>query len=428
MRAKNIVQVLILVSLLIATFSNTAQAGTLDMQSRLGKELKIELKDVTIAEALAKISQKADVNIVLSDEAAWKLPQGEATRLSVKLDGPLAESLTEMLNTFFMRYAADDNQLTIYPKEELDHILGRPTTNQLEILKRVYTFPIRGHFPGQSQKTINLAFGTPVTISPLYVYEQIDNLLGKQIINAGKPDANETPAKQYDLPTPVTIVQLLSEIEIKQYGRNSYPPGYPPERNSYPSENTRWYIQGMEFPGQIPEIKVVRLDELLRAKLGQKNDVTYKNESLDKIFQDLANRGGITLVIAPGCNLSNYRISVSIQNLNAREAIGKVADIAGIAVAYDENREGRLTVFVQSIIPKGEEKQNSKTQSSDGSGSYVGKISVPMNGGEYFIEFMLRESDLNNELKNLRKEKINDILKQFQKGTEQKQPTAGSTM
>jgi hypothetical protein len=408
MKAKNIVQVLVLVSLLMAIFSSTAQAGTLDMQNRLGKELKIELKDVTIAEALAKISQKADVNIVLSDEAAWRLPQGEATRLSVKLDGPLAESLTEMLSAFFMRYAADDSQLTIYPKGELDHILGRPTANQLEILKRIYTLPVRIYIHGQPQKTVNLALGTTVTISPLYVYEQLDNLFCKQIINTEKPDANKILDK-YDLPTPVTIVQLLSEAQVT---------GFRPEY-------TRWYISGTELPGQIHEIKVVDAVQFQRVKLSQKIDVTYKNESLDKIFQDLANRGGITLTISPGCNLSNYRTSVSIQNMNAREAIEKVADIAGVFIDYKEYGE-KFTLNVLSVIPKGEGKQGSKTQSSDGSGSYVGKISVPMNGGEYFIEFMLRESDLNNELKNLRKEKINDILKQYQKNAEQKQPAADS--
>jgi hypothetical protein len=420
MRAKKYIQALGLVSLLLAIFSNTAQAGTMDMQSRLGKELKIELKDVTIAEALAKISQKADVNIVLSNEAAWKLPQGEATRLSVKLDGPLAASLTEMLNAFFMRYVTDDSQftnrqVTIYPKEELGHILGRPTTNQLEILKRVYTFPIRGHFPGQPQKTTNFALGTPVTISPLYVYEQLDNLLCKQINKTEKPDANETSAKQYDLPTPVTIVQLLGEVQVK-FQNVQQPPEY-----------TRWYISGAEFPGQIPEIKVVSSYELLHAKLNQKIDVTYKDEMLDKVFQDLANRGGMTLRIQPGCRLSDRPLGVSIQNMNALEAIGKVADIMDAIVDYkDEGDKFIVTVkgFYRDV--NNEKKPGDKAPSLDGSGSYVGKISVPMNGGEYFIEFMLRESDINNELKNLRNEKINDILKQFQKGTEQKQPTAGS--
>ena len=43
------------------------------------------------------------------------------------------------------------------------------------------------------------------------------------------------------------------------------------------------------------------------------------------------------------------------------------------------------------------------------SGGYVGKISIPIEGGNYFIEFMLREGDLNDELKKLRCEKMEEI-------------------
>jgi len=46
---------------------------------------------------------------------------------------------------------------------------------------------------------------------------------------------------------------------------------------------------------------------------------------------------------------------------------------------------------------------------------YVGKISIPMEGGKYFIEFMLRESDLTEELKKLREEKIREILRKVGK-------------
>ena len=41
---------------------------------------------------------------------------------------------------------------------------------------------------------------------------------------------------------------------------------------------------------------------------------------------------------------------------------------------------------------------------------YVGKISVPMEGGKYYIEFMLRQSDLTDELKKMRQQKITEIL------------------
>ena len=47
--------------------------------------------------------------------------------------------------------------------------------------------------------------------------------------------------------------------------------------------------------------------------------------------------------------------------------------------------------------------------------AYVGKVSIPMDGGKYYIEFMLRESDLTEKLKKLRQEKMREILGQSPK-------------
>ena len=155
------------VLVLVGVLTGVVQADKLELQVKLGKKVPVQLKDVTIAEALAEIGEKADLEIVLSDEAAWKLPQGAATRLRVMLKGPLVESLAEMLNVFFMRYAVGEEQVTIYPRPELEHILGRPTTRQLELLKDIYTKRIEVYKLEDVQGTINEALGRPVLISPV---------------------------------------------------------------------------------------------------------------------------------------------------------------------------------------------------------------------------------------------------------------------
>ncbi|GAJ10091.1 unnamed protein product, partial [marine sediment metagenome] len=148
----------VLVVILVCVSAGYVRADKLQLQEKLSKEIKIQLDNVTIAEALEKIGKKAGVKFILSDEAAWKLPQGEATRLSVALDGPLADSMTEMMNAFCMRHAVGDEEITIYPRPELEHILGRPTTEQLELLKVIYTRPIEVYFVDEVQKNINSFF------------------------------------------------------------------------------------------------------------------------------------------------------------------------------------------------------------------------------------------------------------------------------
>jgi len=408
MDAKNLRKIAVLAIALVCISAGHVWADKLALQEKLSKDVQIQLRDVTIAEALNEIGQKAGVKIVLSDEAAWKLPQGQATRLSVMLDGALAESLTEMLNAFFMRYAVGEKEITIYPRPELEHILGRPTTKQLKLLNAIYTKPIGIYYLDEEQRSINEALGIWVLISPIQVQGQLNNLLrqlvGKDSIyreehNRGRtlkylvkeprePEPNEPEPTEYRLPTPVTLVQLLSQVVPR---------------------DTRWYISGMDFPSQIPEIRIVDSGTFGWLKLNQKVDVLYKDVGLDKILQDLANRAGTKLIVHPGSYLGEHKSSVTMQNITIEQAIRNIADIFGAACGVSSSK----IEFQGPGKPEGrrEEPAKSKRRGKATDDDYVGKISIPMEGGKYYIEFMLREQDLTDELRKLWQEKMKAIIK-----------------
>jgi len=76
----------------------------------------------------------------------------------------------------------------------------------------------------------------------------------------------------------------------------------------------------------------------------------------------------------------------------------------------------RNAIFVNGPRHRRKVAVPAKAKSSGGAGEgYVGKISIPMDGGKYYIEFMLRQSDLTEELKKLREEKIREIFKKVSK-------------
>ncbi len=420
MDAKNFGKMIVTAVVLVGILAGFVRADKLALQTKLSKDVKIQLKNVTIAEALEKIGQKAAVKFVLSDEAVWKLPQGEATRLSVALDGPLAESMAEMLNAFFMRYAVGDEEMTIYPRPELEHILGRPTAKQLELLKAVYTNPVHMYYIDEVQKTINKAIGRTVLISPMLVQMRLNDLLrqlvgelphyiwehgrfkrGNYKVKSVKEREAEGETTTFELATPVTLVQLLSQVSV---GNRKQP------------YETRWYISGMDF-GQRPEIRVVELGAFRDLRLNQKVDISYKDESLDKIFQDLADRAGVSMVAQPGSYLNEHKLSVDMQNITIAQAVGRIADIIG---ATYEIHGGRIEISSwqaqQKVIspptkPRATPRATrSRSGSGAGGGDYVGKISIPMDGGKYYIEFMLREKDLTEQLIKLRDEKMKEVL------------------
>ncbi|HUS71702.1 MAG TPA: hypothetical protein VMY06_01440 [Sedimentisphaerales bacterium] len=409
MNVKNLVRTLLVVVAVIGVSASYVRADKLQLQKKLSQDVEIRLNNVTIVEALEKIGQQAGVKFALSDEAAWKLPQGEATRLSVALAGPLAESMTEMLNVFFMRHAVGDEEITIHPRPQLEHILGRPTTKQLELLKAIHARPIKTYFLDKIQSTVNEALGQEVLIFPIEVQAQLNNflrqLVGKDpiyeqvgprrtptrsVIKPPQPEPNEPT--EYELPTPVTLVQLLSQVKTEGEPRI-----------------TRWYISGMDFPGQSPEVRVVNSTHFGELRRNQMIDITYRDEQSDKILQSLANRAGMQLYVEPMSHLHEHKLTVKMQNVPIAQAITTIAHMVGASYEFNTSRG-----FVQIKGPGPKTSPTTpmpaKTTTKTAGEGYVGKISVPMEGGKYYIEFMLRESDLTEELKKLRAEKMEQVL------------------
>ena len=375
MNAKSLVKTVAVVVALVCISAGNVQADELALQEKLSKEIKIQLNNVTIAEALEKIGQKAGVKFVLSDEAAWKLPNGEATRLSVALDGPLADSMTEMLNAFFMRYAVGEEEITIYPRVELEHILGRPTAKQLELLMRIYKLTITVKQQINSKKITNEALGQEVLILPVRHYSDLDAFL--RTLTAGVPDGNASP--------PFTLAQMLDSV------------------------GGAWYLSGTGFPNQVPAIRLVTSTDFRNAKLDQIVDISFKDEKAETIIQRLAKWTGMELFVEKRDPLwLNEKISVDMQNIKLGQALRNIVSTEDGLISIDVRKNA---IHVYQLVY---EKKPSVGAPKSGEG-YAGKISIPMDGGKYYIEFMLREGDLTDELKKLRAEKMKEVLGQSPK-------------
>jgi hypothetical protein len=376
---------MIVVVLVFGVGNGFVQAGRQEILAMLSrKEAEFEFKDVTITEALDKIGQVAGGEIVLSDEAQWKLPQGQATRFSASLKGSLADCLTEMLNPFFMRYAVSDDKITIYPRKELQHILGRPTAEQLKLLKKIYSMRLDVKSGVPKDVVLGLikdAFGA-LSFMPFNVPEDIC-----EVLNSGG--------------SPVSLVVLMEQV-------------------GWIREKPRWYISGMDFPGQDPVVRLVDEKEYREAVLDQVVDISFEGKRADwadVIIQKLAGWTGMELVIVKDePSWLKEEIVVNMQNIRLRQALRNiVSSVDGeIEINVDDNI---IEVYgpMQTLSNESTSEESKITRSS-GEG-YVGKISIPIGEGKskYFIEFMLRERDLTEELRKLRENKIKEILKKFSK-------------
>jgi len=364
---------MVIAIVIIGIGAGYARADKQQLQAKLCKEVKIQLNDVTISEALEKMGQTAGVKIVLSDEAVWKLPSGAATRLSVEMSGPLADSLTEMLNKFFMRYAVGYDKITIYPRQELEHILGRPNTKQLELLKRIY------------YEKISLE-GIEIHEFTSFIREYIGEV---SFIPYNIPEAMLEIGLNYG--SYVTLVALLEQtgIELK-----------------IPC----WYLSGTDLPGQVPPIKFVNEETFREAKLNQVVDISFQDEWADVILQRLAGWTGMELFVSKSePSWLKEEIFVNMQNIKLGQALRNI--VSSVDGEVDIDFVDNYIEIKGPINPQKPAAPRKSPSSRDAGEGYVGKISIPMDGGKYYIEFMLRESDLTEELKKLREEKIREILR-----------------
>ena len=383
MKAINLRKIVVAI-VIIGISTSYAQADRQELLSMLSRQdAEFEFKDVTITEALVKIWLELGEKIVLSDEAQWKLPQGEATRLSASLKGSLSDCLTEILNPFFMRYAVSDDAITIYPRAELEHILGRPSTKQLELLKKIYSMRMEVKSGVSKDVVVGLMKDTfgGLSFMPYSVAEDIYKVLE-------------------------SIGNVSFAVLLEQVG----------DRHDAP----RWYLSGMDFPDQPPVIRMVNEEEYREAVLDQVVDISFQGKRSERaivILQRLAGWTGMELVIQKEDPLwLKGEINVNMQNIKLRQALRNI--VSSLDGTTEINIDDNVIEIFGPLGPREEESNSEKSKSAGSSGEgYVGKISIPMGEGEgkYFIEFMLRERDLTEELRKLREDKIKEIIRKFSK-------------
>lgn len=377
MIAKNLTRLVIAVAAMSFIFGSPAQAEKKQLQEKLDKNINIDMNDVTIAEALEKIGQKAELKIVVSDEAVRKLPEGENTRLSVKLQGRLGDSMTEMLNAFFMRYAVGDEQITIYPRPELEHIIGRLNTKQLKVLRNIYSMRIT-FSQGVPEESISSFIGRSLEVS--FLPYDIPNKI-YEILKASESDKGTAPT---------TLSVLLEQIGTQE-------------------NRPKWYISGTDLPNEVPMIKMTSEENFRQAKLDQIVDVSCKDESAFKILQRLTSWTGMELiVIGSDTSWLEDTISVNMQNITLKQALMNMITLLGGKYEIDV-----ASNYLRVHAPEPANPKTNEQKSKEADDSYVGKISIPMEGGKYYIEFMLRQSDLPEELKNFREQMIKEVLSKY---------------
>jgi hypothetical protein len=194
--------------------------------------------------------------------------------------------------------------------------------------------------------------------------------------------------------SPTTLAVLLEQIGAEQH-------------------RPHWYITETGLPNEVPMIKMVSEEDFQQAKLDQIIDVSFIDERADVILQRLAGWAGMELSIKTNePSWLEKKIAVKMQDVTLQQALQSIVHTVDGTFNVSPRKQ---SVLVQGPIHRQKKaatprKSQDSISAEDG---YVGKISIPMDGGKYFLEFMLRQSDLPEDLKNFREQMIKEVLGKY---------------
>jgi hypothetical protein len=367
-----------------------SQAQAVDpflIEKALDERADIELKKVTLGQALEQVGRKMGVRIGVESAgpAFAQLPYGHLSEIeSAQLQGiSWREALTELLKPFSLTYQPGDTKISILGSDDLMRQPRRLTMAELNALVVLQTKTL-------SNKSDNLLRQLRVTTG--IEFGLVQDRLHKDEVDLG-PHQTVLTAQ----PAPASEV-------LSRYAGTVWRKG----------ESSTWFVQGNVSEGRTTNINIVIINpkELVKMKLQRRIDLNFKNQPLQTILLDLANKAAVKLTLEPGsigmvdpaqrdnCSLvaSNNTIEQALEALSGLTGLEYYPDYDGVTVAAGDllltRKPGKVDLADRTVC--------------------ILKVKLPDSDDELTI--LIRESDFKNagiwdKYLQLRQENIAELMK-----------------
>lgn len=314
----------------------------------------LKLESQTLAAVLEALSKRAGVRFEIDDDTYATLPWGRDTRLAtLKLSGAsLRAALDEILKPLGFVYSIGDNSVRIVPSDALARINRRATWDDLHYLQMLNSTACT------QQNLAKIKFQYRITTKT-----NAPQLLGNQFKRAGDG----------------TIAQIL-DVATKALGWT-------------------W------FPDQ-DHVVILSAQAHIAHNLARTVTARYNQMGLAHILLDLADKADVPIFLEPGLMLklppntaNNY--TLLLQQTTVRDALELICAETGLA--YQILRDG-ISI---SLAP--DAKGNAAGARNRGD-PYVARIVVPAKNGNYNYEFLIRESELPQDVREYRGQMIDEMI------------------
>ncbi len=344
------------------------------IEQALDESTAITLDNVKLGDAIQIITEQSGVKIVMSPEVMGLVPHGPETLIQrVQIANmPLRQGLTELFSPLGMTFAVGDSYVEIVPKEALLCLGRAPTWTELDVLAELSAIK-----PG------------------------IDN----------DALAALRPRIQFQMAVPAAWT-LLSEA-IRSVGAG---PGDEVLTIACANLGWAWCLSDQR-------IVIVPMEQQIQRQLQQPVSLRINGRPLIDVLQALAERVNVDIRSEPGAlaSLPIYMqrgFSVNVHQLSAEEVLDKIAAHTGLGYLIEPDGVLFYKVGNGGGRNLAGDAQPASVSLSD---PYVAKVMVPLGGGKS-IEWLIRQSELPEDLQRMRQRDLAEIFEAVRRHTTEARP------
>jgi hypothetical protein len=326
------------------------------VQQALDRPVELDVTDVPLADALARISAASRVTISISPQTLALLPYGDRTKVSARLHNvSLRAGLTELTSGIGLRFEVRDKGIEVVPS---DPLMRLGTTSSWETLTLLSELKSTDFAANQSS------------------LERWQSRM------------------QFRVPAPEPWPRLQAAMKAAGAG-----PGDEILTTACEALGWTWYPDKQH-------IVVLEQEEQLRRQLDKTVSLRESHSKIVDVMQKVGRQAGVPVRTEPGVIAallpqirSDFRLHV--ENVSAAYAFELIASAAGLG--YRVDKEG--VVFYQ---PSASPQLSNLTDAGQPSSRspFVAKMILPADENGVVIEIVIRESDLSPDVNELRKKLV----------------------
>ena len=344
------------------------------IEQALDESTAITLDNVKLGDAIQIITEQSGVKIVMSPEVMGLVPHGPETLIQrVQIANmPLRQGLTELFSPLGMTFAVGDSYVEIVPKEALLCLGRAPTWMELDVLTELSATQ-----PG------------------------IDN----------DALAALRPRIQFHMAVPAAWTLLSEAIRIVGAG-----PGDEVLTIACANLGWAWCLSDQR-------IVIVPMELQIQRQLQQPVSLRINDRPLIDVLQALAERVNVDIRSEPGAlaSLPIYMqrgFSVNVHQLSVEQVLDKIAAHTGLGYLIEPDG----VLFYRVGNGGGRNLAGDAPPASVSlSDPYVAKVVVPLGGGKS-IEWLIRQSELPEDLQRMRQRDLVEIFEAVRRHAAEGQP------